>query len=95
MDLKTDRTPAVPTTSELIPLAHPAPHLATPFDPAPPPGCPADPAEPTNVELTAPSNKVNLFQYLVQVSEPILTNSYCLHRGMAGLSKTQVPVQAR
>ena len=66
MDLKTDRTPAVPTTSEPILLAHPASHLATPFDPAHPPGCPADPAEPTNVELTAPSNKFNLYQYLVQ-----------------------------
>ena len=66
MDLKTDRTPVVPTTSKPIPLARPASHLATPFDPAPPPGCPADPAEPTNVELTDPSNKVNLFQYLVQ-----------------------------
>ena len=61
-----DRTPAVPTTSEPIPLAHPASHMATPFDPAPPPGCPVDPAEPTNVEFTASSNKVDLFQYLVQ-----------------------------
>ena len=64
MDLKTYRTPAVPTASEPVPLARPAAHLATPFDPAPP-GSRADPAEPTNVELTAPSNKVNLFQYLV------------------------------
>ena len=94
MDLKTDRTPAVPITSELIPPAHPAPHLATPFDPAPPPGRPADPVEPTNVELTAPSNKVNLFQYLVQNSEPVLTN-FNVYKDMAGLLKTQVPVQAR
>ena len=83
-----DRTPAVPTTSEPIPLAHPASHLATPFDPAPPPGCPVD------VELTAPSNKVDLFQYLVQISEPVLTNLYCLQRHGRPL-KTQVPVQAR
>ena len=81
-----DRTPAVPTTSEPIPLAHPASHLAIPFDPTPPPGCPAYPAELTNIELTAPSNKVDLFQYLVQISEPVLTN-FTVYRDMAGLSK--------
>ena len=78
MNLKTYRTPTVPTASEHVPLARPASHLATPFDPAPPPGSPADPAEPTNVKFTAPSNKVNLFQYLIQAPEPVLTNLYCL-----------------
>ena len=89
-----DRTPAVPTTPKPIPLAHSASHLATPFDPAPPSGCPADPAELINVELTAPSNKVDLFQYLVQISGPVLTNLYCLQRHGRPL-KTQVSVQAR
>ena len=78
MDLKTYRTPAVPTASEPVPLALPASHLATPSDPAPLPGYLADPAELTNVELTAPSKKVNLFQHLTRASEPVLTNLYCL-----------------
>ena len=72
-----DRTPAVPTTSEPIPLAHPASHLATPFDLAPPPGSTAGPAEPTKMELTASSNKVNLLQYLAQAPE-----CYTLHRAV-------------
>ena len=80
MDLKTDRTPAVLTTSELILLAHLASYLATLFDPALPPGCSADPAELTNVELTAPSNKVNLFQYLVQNFQACPNQFYCLQR---------------
>ena len=94
MDLKTDRTPTVSTTSEPIPLAHPASHLAAPFNPAPPPGCPADPAEATNVENTAPTNNVNLFLYLVQNFCACPTN-FTAYRDMAGLSKTQVLVQAR
>ena len=38
------------------------------------------------MELTAPSNKVNLFQYLAQISEPVLTN-FTVYRDMAGLSQ--------
>ena len=31
-------------------------------------------------KLTAPTNKVNLFQRLIRVSKPVLTNLYCLQR---------------
>ena len=71
MDLKAYRTPAVPSASERVPLARPASNLAPPFDLTAPP---ADPAEPINVELAAPSNKANHFQYFIRVPEPVLTN---------------------
>ena len=52
---------ATRTATEPVPLALPRSHLTTLSYPAPPPVPPPHPA--TNVELTAPCNKANLFQY--------------------------------
>ena len=94
MDLKTDRTPAVLTTSEPIPLAHPASHLAILSIPLLLLGALPIPLNRPTWNLLLPPTRSTSFNTSFKISEPVLT-IFTVYRDMAGLSKTQMLVQAR